>query len=217
MDARFKPLAELAVHGANVQPGQVVAVGATVGQEDLARAIAAAAYEQGALFVDVSYFDPYVKRARIEHADPETLGFRARSGTTYHIMIASCCDSPGGRATLSLTQIVPPTIDVRLGGGTADTRTGDASTRGSVTCDHATSASIQVQVRQRSSTGQIVVGWAGSNARCDGTRRPWRTLVLSDRAFKPGWARVLVSAQACKQSLCTFDEVDRVIWLSRRP
>ena len=77
MDDRFHALAELAVHGANVQPGQVVAVGATTGQEELARAVAKAAYVRGALFVDVAYFDPYVKRARIEHADPETLDVRA--------------------------------------------------------------------------------------------------------------------------------------------
>jgi aminopeptidase len=75
MDDRFHALAELAVHGANVQRGQVVAVGATVGQEHLARAVAEAAYERGAIFVDVTYFDPYVKRARIRHADPETLAF----------------------------------------------------------------------------------------------------------------------------------------------
>jgi aminopeptidase len=75
MDDRFHALAELSVHGANVQPGQVVAVGATVGQEELARAVAGAAYRRGALFVDVTYFDPHVKRSRIENADPETLTF----------------------------------------------------------------------------------------------------------------------------------------------
>jgi aminopeptidase len=75
MDDRFHALAELAVHGANVQAGQVVAIGATCGQEELARAVAEAAYRRGALFVDVAYFDPYVKRSRIEHADPETLLF----------------------------------------------------------------------------------------------------------------------------------------------
>ena len=48
---------------------------AELGQEELARAVAAAAYDRGAKFVDVAYFDPYVKRARIEHADPETLDF----------------------------------------------------------------------------------------------------------------------------------------------
>ena len=75
MDERFAALADLAVHGANVQPGQVVAVGAYLGHEELARAVAAAAYDRGALFVDVAYFDPLVKRARIAHADPDTLDF----------------------------------------------------------------------------------------------------------------------------------------------
>ncbi len=75
MDDRFQAVAELAVYGANVQRGQVVAVGAGVGQEELARATAAAAYRRGARFVDVVYFDPYVKRARIELAEAETLDY----------------------------------------------------------------------------------------------------------------------------------------------
>ena len=73
--ARFQPLARLAVHGANVQPGQTVLVNAELGHEPLARAIAAEAYDRGARFVDVWYFDPHVKRARIKSADPETLAF----------------------------------------------------------------------------------------------------------------------------------------------
>jgi aminopeptidase len=75
MDDRFHALAELAVHGANVQPGQVLAVTATTGQEELARAVAEAGYKRGAVFVDVLYFDPYVKRSRIQFADPETLSW----------------------------------------------------------------------------------------------------------------------------------------------
>ncbi len=61
--------------GANVQPGQVVAVSSELGKEALTRAIAASAYRRGARFVDVSYFDPYVKRARILHAPEDTLRF----------------------------------------------------------------------------------------------------------------------------------------------
>jgi aminopeptidase len=61
--------------GANVQPGQVVAIGAEVGKEEVARALAAAAYRRGAKFVDVSYFDLHVKHARLEHAAEETLDF----------------------------------------------------------------------------------------------------------------------------------------------
>lgn len=69
-------LADLAVQlGANVQPGQIVTVGADHGQAELARAVAASAYKRGARFVDVQYFDPYVKRARIAHAPGDTLDF----------------------------------------------------------------------------------------------------------------------------------------------
>ena len=75
MDDRFTALAGLAVHGANVQRGQVVAINATVGQEELARAVAGAAYRRGARYVDVLYFDPFVKRARVSNGDPETLDY----------------------------------------------------------------------------------------------------------------------------------------------
>ena len=76
MGVILNQLAELAVGtGANVQPGQTVGVGADLGQEELARAVAAAAYARGARFVDVRYFDLQVKRARIEHAAEETLDY----------------------------------------------------------------------------------------------------------------------------------------------
>ena len=75
MTDRFSRLAGLAVYGANVQEGQIVIVNAEIGLEEQARATAEAAYKRGAKFVDVVYFDPWVKRARIEHADPDTLGF----------------------------------------------------------------------------------------------------------------------------------------------
>ncbi len=73
---RVERLAELLVgFGANVQPDQIVAVGAEVGQEELARAVAEQAYLRGARYVDAVYFDPWVKRARIAHAAEETLSF----------------------------------------------------------------------------------------------------------------------------------------------
>jgi aminopeptidase len=74
--AQIEVLAELIVRfGANVQPGQIVALGSEPGKEPLARAIAAAAYEAGAKFVDLSVFDIHIKRARLLYADPDTLGF----------------------------------------------------------------------------------------------------------------------------------------------
>lgn len=69
-------LAALAVEvGANVQDGQVVSVGCRPGQEELTRAIARAAYRRGAMYVDVSWFDPHVKHARVAHAAEDTLGW----------------------------------------------------------------------------------------------------------------------------------------------
>ena len=61
--------------GANVQKGQIVAIGAEIGKEEVARALAASAYRHGARFVDVAYFDPHVKHARLAGADPQTLEF----------------------------------------------------------------------------------------------------------------------------------------------
>lgn len=61
--------------GANVQPGQIVAIGAAIGNEAAVRAVAEKAYRHGARFVDPFYFDPLVKRIRIEHAEEKTLSF----------------------------------------------------------------------------------------------------------------------------------------------
>ena len=69
-------LADLVVgYGANVQPGQVVAVTTYTGKEELTREIARAAYERGARWVDVVTFDPWVKRQRLAHADESSLDF----------------------------------------------------------------------------------------------------------------------------------------------
>ena len=73
---RIHALADLIVRfGANVQPGQIVAIGSEPGKELLARAIAESAYKAGAKFVDLSVFDIHIKHARMLYAAPETLGF----------------------------------------------------------------------------------------------------------------------------------------------
>src|SRR5262245_58265932 len=68
-------LAELAVFGASVQAGQLVSVTSFVGMEELTRAVTRAAYERGARYVDVLYFDNWVKRARLECAPEDTLDY----------------------------------------------------------------------------------------------------------------------------------------------
>jgi aminopeptidase len=68
-------LADLAVFGANVQPGQLVSVTSFVGKEELTRAVTRVAYERGAKYVDVLYFDQWLKRERVLHAAEETLDY----------------------------------------------------------------------------------------------------------------------------------------------
>jgi aminopeptidase len=66
--------AELIVgYGANVQPDQVVAVEGPLEAAPLVRRIARGAYERGARYVDVVYFDAHVKRIRIESAPDDSL------------------------------------------------------------------------------------------------------------------------------------------------
>jgi aminopeptidase len=98
MDERWNRLAALAAHGANVQPGQVVMVSAELGQEELARPVAAACYERGAKFVDVVYFDPHLKRARIENADPSTLEYVPE---WYAERLLTLADGRGARVALA--------------------------------------------------------------------------------------------------------------------
>jgi aminopeptidase len=98
MSDRWTRIAELAVHGANIQPGQIVLVTGEIGQEEMARSVAAAAYERGAKFVDVDYFDPWVKRARIENADPDTLEFVP---DWYGQKLVEHAEVHGGRVTLA--------------------------------------------------------------------------------------------------------------------
>jgi aminopeptidase len=76
MDDYIPRLAELLVRfGANVQPGQIVAVSSEPGKESLARAVAEAAFRAGAKFVDLRVFDLHFKRARALYADPDTLSY----------------------------------------------------------------------------------------------------------------------------------------------
>ncbi len=68
-------LADLAVFGANVQPGRLVGVTSSIGKEHLTRRITRAAYQKGARYVDVLYFDQWLKRERVSLAAEDTLDF----------------------------------------------------------------------------------------------------------------------------------------------
>jgi aminopeptidase len=70
-------LARLIVRtGANVQPGQIVLLTAYVQQAAFARALAREAYVAGARYVDLWYWDPHVKLARLQHAPEDSLAWQ---------------------------------------------------------------------------------------------------------------------------------------------
>ena len=75
-EERLERYARLAVEiGANVGEGQVVWLIALPEHAPLARAVARLAYEKGARYVDVDYTDQHVRRARIELAAEDSLGW----------------------------------------------------------------------------------------------------------------------------------------------
>src|SRR4051794_22967494 len=75
-DTRLPALARLAVlTGAGLQPGQELLVHADLEHAPLLRAIATQAYEAGACFVDVFYADPWVRRAKVDLAPEDALGW----------------------------------------------------------------------------------------------------------------------------------------------
>jgi aminopeptidase len=73
---RLQKYAELAVRvGANVGEGQLVCVNGLVEHAPLVRAIADAAYDAGARWVDVNYADMHVRKTRIAKGADETLDY----------------------------------------------------------------------------------------------------------------------------------------------
>ncbi len=76
MQDRLERYADLIVNfGVNVQPGQILDLGSGLGKEELTRAITASAYRRGAKFVDVNYWDPWLKRVRVQYAADDVLDF----------------------------------------------------------------------------------------------------------------------------------------------
>ena len=123
--------------GANVQPDQVLAVEALPEAQPLVAAIARRAYEKGARYVDVQYFDGDVKRIRAESALDGTLDWVPPNEMT----ITAITGSQGGTCHLANNMLMctggkhkeglaPPKCTCRHGGVmTVDfTATGDSPT-----------------------------------------------------------------------------------------
>jgi aminopeptidase len=75
MPDQIPALARLAAEaGINAAAEQIIVVSASLGQEQLARAIVGACYDLGARYVEVNYSDPYVRKVRLTRAPESALG-----------------------------------------------------------------------------------------------------------------------------------------------
>jgi aminopeptidase len=110
---RLREYARLTVQvGLNLQPGQLLAINALVEHEPLVRAVAREAYTAGASFVDVLYTDQHVRRAHVEHATAESLGF----SPPWLVKRLDDLGAQGG-ALLAITGNPEPEIFADLDGG----------------------------------------------------------------------------------------------------
>ena len=74
--SRLPALARLAVlTGAGLEPGQELLVHGELEHAPLLREISRQAYEAGAFYVDVQYADPWVRRAKVDLAPDDGLGY----------------------------------------------------------------------------------------------------------------------------------------------
>jgi aminopeptidase len=104
MPDQIPALARLAAEaGINAAEDQIIVVSATLGQQDLARAIAGACYDLGARYVEVNYSDPHVRKIRLTRAPESALG--AISPWTRRKTLD--VEEAGG-ATIALTGPVAP-------------------------------------------------------------------------------------------------------------
>ncbi|MDQ5821480.1 MAG: aminopeptidase [Actinomycetota bacterium] len=96
---RTEKLARLAARvGANVQEGQdVFVLVMDLQHAAMARAVTAASYDAGARFVSVVYWDPHVKRARLERAATESLSFIP---DWWDRIITECIERKGASITI---------------------------------------------------------------------------------------------------------------------
>jgi aminopeptidase len=112
-DDRLREYARLARRvGCNVQPGLLVAINAQIEHEPLVRAAAREAYEAGARYVDVLYSDQRVRRAHIERASDQMLGW----SPPWLVKRLDDLGADGG-ALLAITGNPEPEIFADLDGG----------------------------------------------------------------------------------------------------
>ena len=122
--------------------------------------------------------------------------FEAIAGTTYWLMVASCCDSPGGQLVLTVEELGPPvTLGLSIRSTGTVNRSGVATIRGSVTCSRPVEVDLVGSLRQ-AQRRSVSLGYSSTRVSCDDTES-WSLRVQGETgAFSPGTARARMTATA---------------------
>lgn len=126
--------------------------------------------------------------------------FTALAGETYHIMVGSFYDTPGGNLELLVREAPPlgppPELSIQIDPSGSVNRAGVATIRGTVTCSEPVEAFIEVFVRQTVSR-PIAEGFGFGGVSCDGPTT-WEAEVFPyTGAFSAGVANVSTYTSAC--------------------
>ena len=133
--------------------------------------------------------------------------FDAAAGTTYYLMFADIDGDATNGGQLHVTiDVAPPPIELSLAVnsiGKANTKTGEATISGTVTCSRAADFG-DVEVSLRETLGRFTIHGSGFDSpSCGPTPTTWFATILGDNGtFGPGKATADVSAFACDAVSC---------------
>lgn len=148
------------------------------------------------------------------------VAWEASAGTTYLVMVGTCCGAGTGAGGGNLQFHValappPPTVDISVDATGSFTPYGVATIHGMVTCTNATFAGIDATVSQR--VGRIVIrGFGFAELECSDTPTPWSLEAAGDNGkLLGGQATVDLSVFACGPIECADDFVHVAVRLRR--
>jgi hypothetical protein len=169
-------------------PSADTTVGATTSGSDYDTTLSAYTGTRGSLIQVACNDDSDGLQSRI--------AFEASAWTTYWLMAASCCGSPGGQLVLHVSELPPPlTLDLSIRSTGTVNRAGVATIHGNVTCSRPVQVDLVGSLRQNQRRS-VSLGYSSTSVSCDGTES-WSMLVQGETGgFSPGTARARVTATA---------------------
>ncbi len=136
----------------------------------------------------------------------QALRLEVAAGTTYYLMFADIDGAANGGQLDVTIDAAPPPIELTLAvdpNGKVNTKTGEATITGTVTCSTATSdAAVDAELREP--LGRFTIrGFGGSGSECGPEPVAWTMTIVGDNGrFGPGRATANISAFACDQFSC---------------